>query len=90
MANRAKAIADPTRLSILRIIRHFSMDNTQIADYLGIARPTVSVHAKLLREAGLIDTIQEGRQARHTVKAAEVRRLFEDLIRFLDLPDEER
>lgn len=88
VASRAKAIADPTRLMILRLIRHFSMDNTQIADYLGIARPTVSIHAKLLREAGLIDTIQEGRQARHTIKAAAVRRLFRDLDSFLDLPDE--
>ncbi|MFZ5817193.1 MAG: ArsR/SmtB family transcription factor [Bacillota bacterium] len=87
VADRAKAIADPTRLMILRIIRFFSMDNTQIADYLGIARPTVSIHAKVLREAGLIETAQEGRQARHKVKAAEVRRLFQDLIRFLDLPE---
>lgn len=86
VADRAKAIADPTRLMILRIIRHFGLDNTQIGDYLGIARPTVSIHAKVLREAGLINTVQEGRQARHTIKAAEVRRLFQDLLRFLDLP----
>jgi DNA-binding transcriptional ArsR family regulator len=89
VANRAKAIADPTRLIILRIVRHFGMDNTQIADYLGIARPTVSVHAKVLREAGLIDTTQQGRQVKHTIKAAEVRRLFQDLIHFLDLPEDE-
>lgn len=89
VANRAKAIADPTRLMILRIIRYYGMDNTQIANYLGIARPTVSIHAKVLREAGLIDTTQSGRQARHAVRSAAVKQLFRDLIRFLDLPQEE-
>ena len=54
VARRTKALADPTRLIILRLIRNFSMDNTEMADFLEIARPTVSVHAKILREAGLI------------------------------------
>lgn len=88
LAERVKALSDPTRLMILRLIRNYGKDNTQMADYLGIARPTVSIHAKVLREAGLIGTRQEGRAVRHTVDAAEVRRLFADLARFLDLPEE--
>lgn len=88
IAERVKALSDPSRLLILRIIRDFAMDNTQMADYLGLARPTVSIHAKVLREAGLIDTRQEGRAAVHTLNAAEVRRLFRDLERFLRLPEE--
>jgi DNA-binding transcriptional ArsR family regulator len=89
VAERVKALADPTRLQILRIIREYAMDNTQMADYLGLARPTVSIHAKLLREAGLIETRQQGRAALHTVDGAELHRLFRDLERFLRLPDEE-
>lgn len=88
IAERVKALADPSRLVILRIIRDFAMDNTQMADYLGLARPTVSIHAKLLREAGLIDTRAEGRAAVHTLNMGEVRRLFQDLERFLRLPEE--
>ncbi len=88
VAARTKAVADPTRLTILRIIRHFGMVNTEIAHYLGLARPTVSVHAKILREAGLIRSRREGRVVRHEIVPAEVRRLFSDLERFLDLPDE--
>lgn len=89
VAERIKALADPTRLMLLRIIRHFGMDNTQMADYLGLARPTVSIHAKLLREAGLIESSTQGRQALHRINAAEVRRLFADLERFLDLPPDQ-
>ncbi len=83
---RLKAVADPTRLRILRLIRHLDLDNTQIAAYLELARPTVSIHARQLREAGLIETLREGRKARHTVRPEAVRALFADLERFLDLP----
>jgi len=64
------------------------MTNTEIAAYLGISRPTVSVHAKILREAGLIDTFDAGRAVQHKIKPASLRQLFADLVRFLDLPEE--
>ena len=89
VARRAKALADPTRLIILRLIRHFSLINTDLADYMGLARPTVSVHAKILREAGLIRSHQEGRRVRHEIVPEEVHRLFRDMQDFLDLPDED-
>jgi len=86
VALRVKALADPTRLIILRLIRQFGLLNAEIADYLGLARPTVSVHVRILREAGLVSSEQAGREVRNTVNADEVRRLFRDLDSFLDLP----
>jgi len=80
-----KALADPTRLMIMRLIRRFAMDNTEMAGYLGLTRQTVSVHTQILRDAGLIETAQHGRQASHTINAGEVERLCVDLMRFLDL-----
>lgn len=89
LAARLSALADPTRLAILRLIRGFSWSNTDIAAYLELSRPTVSIHAKVLREAGLISTSAAGREARHELAATELRRLFHDLERFLDLPPED-
>ena len=66
------------------------MVNTEIADYLGLARPTVSIHAKILREAGLIRSHQDGRLVRHALVPGAVRHLFHDLERFLDLPADEK
>lgn len=88
VALRTHALADPTRLVILRLIRNVTMTNTDMADYLGLARPTVSIHARILREAGLIRSHQEGRIMCHEIVPDEVRRLFRDLEHFLDLPDE--
>jgi DNA-binding transcriptional ArsR family regulator len=87
LARRAQALADPTRLVILRIIRYFAMDNTEIASYLGLSRPTVSIHARILRDAGLIRSHEDGRSVRHEVITPEVYRLFSDLEHFLALTE---
>ena len=88
LSARLKALAEPARLVILRSIRSSPQDNTSIAIHMGVSRPTVSIHAKQLREAGLIRTHENGRSVRHEIIASEVRRLFHDLERFLDLPPE--
>lgn len=86
MARSLKALADPTRLKLARIIRNFELDNTQLATYLNVSRPTVSVHARTLRDAGLISTRWEGRKARHTLNPEAVQKLFKQLRSLLDLP----
>jgi len=87
---KLKALADPTRLDILRMARLFDADNTQIAGFMGVSRPTVSVHAKTLADAGFISTERQGRQARHSFHPEAVRELCEDLLRYLDVPSEGR
>jgi DNA-binding transcriptional ArsR family regulator len=84
LATRLKALADPTRLSVLRMIRMHDLDNTQIAECLGLSRPTVSIHAKALAEAGLITTTRDGRQAVHSCEPDAIRNLFSELATFLD------
>jgi DNA-binding transcriptional ArsR family regulator len=88
LSGQVQAMADPTRLIILRLIRVLSMTNTDMAAYLGLSRPTVSIHAKILREAGLINSREEGRITRHEINPEAVRKLFNDLEVFLDLPPE--
>ncbi len=86
LSERLQALSDPTRLLILRLIRNFGMTNTDMANYLGISRPTVSIHASILRKAGLIQSYPDGRIMRHEIVTAELDKLFADLGKFLDLP----
>lgn len=88
LSDQVQALADPTRLIILRLIRALSMTNTDMAAYLRLSRPTVSIHAKILREAGLIRSWEDGRITRHEINPDAVRKLFSDLAVFLDLPPE--
>jgi len=85
---KLKALADPTRLSILRMTRMFDADNTQIAGFMNVSRPTVSVHAKTLADVGFISTGRDGRQARHSFHPDAVRQVCEDLLRYLDVSAE--
>ncbi|MBI9051740.1 MAG: winged helix-turn-helix transcriptional regulator [Anaerolineaceae bacterium] len=85
IAERCKALSDPTRLGILRIIRHFDMDISEIAEYFGISRPTVSVHIKKLREAGLVNSIDDGRSTRHIVNMKRMQAMFAEIGDFLEV-----
>ncbi len=49
-----KALSDPNRVKIVKMLRHKVMCVCEMQAVLGIAQPTVSKHLKALEEAGLI------------------------------------
>ncbi len=54
------ALADPTRLRVLALLRAMELSVGEIAQVLGQSQPRVSRHVKILAEAGLIDRRKEG------------------------------
>lgn len=54
------ALADPTRLRVLALLRAMELSVGEIAQVLGQSQPRVSRHVKILAEAGLIDRRREG------------------------------
>jgi len=57
------ALADESRRTVLEILRDHPATAGELADALPIARPGVSRHLKVLREAGLV-TVQQDAQRR--------------------------
>ena len=55
-----KAVAEPSRLRILNLLKRGDLTVTDITSVLGQSQPRVSRHLKLLYEAGLISRYQEG------------------------------
>lgn len=55
-----KAIADPTRREILRLLRGGESTVGQIAANFRTSRPAISKHLRLLRSAGLVATRKQG------------------------------
>jgi DNA-binding transcriptional ArsR family regulator len=55
-----RAIADPTRREILRLLRGGAHSVNAIAENFGTSRPAISKHLRLLRGVGLVKTHQEG------------------------------
>lgn len=69
-AARFKVLSDPTRLAILAELLHADTHNattvTELASLFGLSQPTVSVHMKMLREAGLFTSRREGNQVSYS------------------------
>lgn len=55
-----KAIADPTRREILRLLRHEEMSAGDVAARFDMTKPTMSHHFAVLKAAGLITSRREG------------------------------
>jgi ArsR family transcriptional regulator, arsenate/arsenite/antimonite-responsive transcriptional repressor len=54
-----RALADPTRRRILQLLRDRAMTAGELADEFALAKPTMSGHFAVLRNAGLIHAEKE-------------------------------
>lgn len=55
-----KAIADPTRREILRLLRKGEMTAGDLAERFDMTKPTMSHHFAVLKEADLVTSRREG------------------------------
>lgn len=55
-----KALSDPNRVKILKMLQQKVMCVCELKTALKLAQPTVSSHLKLLEEAGLVHSRKEG------------------------------
>jgi DNA-binding transcriptional ArsR family regulator len=55
-----RALADPTRRKILELLRERERGAGELADQFPLAKPTLSGHFAVLREAGLIVAEKSG------------------------------
>ena len=60
MSEVYKALADPTRRRILEMLRETEMSAGEIAGHFELAKPTLSGHFAVLREAGLVAPEKSG------------------------------
>jgi DNA-binding transcriptional ArsR family regulator len=55
-----KALAEPHRRAILRLVRDDARSVTELAEHFDITQQAVSLHLKVLREAGLVAVRRDG------------------------------
>ncbi len=63
-----QALADGNRRTVLEILRDHSATAGELADALPVARPGVSRHLRVLREAGLVDVRSEGQRRIYSLR----------------------
>jgi len=73
-----KALADPTRRAILDLLREGPRTTTVIVEaFPHLTRFGVMKHVDVLREAGLINTREEGRRRINSLNAVPIRQIYE-------------
>ena len=55
-----KALSDPTRRQILHLLRKRPMSAGELAEHFSLAKPTLSGHFAILREADLVEASKSG------------------------------
>jgi len=60
LADRFQALADPTRLRIVTLLRLMELSVGELAQVLGQSQPRVSRHLKILADAGVLERRKEG------------------------------
>jgi len=79
-----KAIADPTRLKILRYLSRESLTPAQIARRLRLRAPTVTHHLTALRLAGLVYlSLDVGEERHYTARMEAIYATYSNLVDFL-------
>ena len=55
-----KAVSDPNRVKIIKMLQHKSMCVCELKEAIQIAQSSVSKHLKILEDAGLVDYRKDG------------------------------
>jgi DNA-binding transcriptional ArsR family regulator len=72
-----KAISDPTRREILRMLRKRDMTAGEIADAFDMTKPSISHHLDMLRKANLVVSVKEGQFITYSLNTTELDELIQ-------------
>ena len=79
IAQSMRAIADPTRVQILRLLMDAPEGRrgvTDLAARLGLTQPTVSHHVRIMADDGILQSVQEGRQVWYSLVPSRLADVF--------------
>lgn len=83
-----RALADPTRRGILRLLRDGDLPAGEIAARFDLTGATVSHHLSTLREAGLVAAERNGRSIVYSLDATVFQELVGELMNLFGTGDE--
>lgn len=75
-----KALADPTRRTILALLRDGDLPAGEIASHFPVAWASVSHHLSVLKEAGLVLATRDGQFIRYSLNTTVVQDALQHLL----------
>ena len=85
METALKAIAEPRRRAILRLVLDDELSAGEIASHFDVTRPAISQHLTVLKEAGLVDERRNGTRRLYRARPEGLAELREFLEEFWDV-----
>lgn len=74
-----KALADPTRRKILKLLKKGSFNAGEIAAEFNMTKPSISNHLSILKQADLVDSEKIGQNVIYSLKTS----VLEDMLKML-------
>jgi len=85
-----KALSDPTRREILRLLSRGEMTAGQIAERFSLSAPSMSHHFNVLKSADLISARREGQQIYYSLNTTVFQDVVAALMSFLERGEQRR
>lgn len=76
MNDAFRALADPTRREILRLLRRGEMTAGELAERFDISKPSMSHHFAVLKQADLVASRRDGQQIFYALNTTVVQDLL--------------
>jgi len=85
-----KALSDPTRREILRLLSHGEKTAGELAERFDVTKPSMSHHFAVLKEAGLITSRREGQQIWYRINSTVAQDVIAWVMELVDRGDKKR
>jgi len=85
-----KALSDPTRREILRLLSHGEKTAGELAEGFDMTKPSMSHHFAVLKEAGLIISRREGQQIWYRINSTVAQDVIAWVMELVDRGDKKR
>jgi len=82
-----KALADPTRRQILRLLRKGDLTAGEIAEHFNMTKPSISHHLNLLKQARLVLSERKGQYIVYSLNTTVVQEVLRWLMEISDTPN---
>lgn len=79
-----KAIGEPTRLKIVKMLAQGSFCVCELSEYLDMLQPRISQHLKILKDEGLVREDRDGYWVYYSLNRESFHRLWYDFMAYLD------
>lgn len=74
-----KALSDPTRRTILDLLKERDLTAGEIADHFHMTKPSISHHLSLLKQAELVSDERKGQHIYYSLNTT----VFQDLLKWI-------